>query len=41
MDLYKFSNFSLGGMAIVTDFYNTLEGYREWESDGEMETEDQ
>jgi hypothetical protein len=41
MDLFIFSNFSLGGMAIVTDLYSTLEGYREWESDREIQREDQ
>ena len=28
-------------MAIVTDLYSSLEGYREWESDREIEREDQ
>jgi len=29
MDLFKFSDFSLGGLAIVTDLYSSLEGQRE------------
>jgi len=31
----------LGGTAIVTDLYSSSEGYREWESDREIEREDQ
>jgi len=31
----------LGRMAIVADLYSSLEGYREWKSDGEIEREDQ
>ena len=41
IDLFKISNFSLGGMVIVTDLYSGLEGQRVWESDREIETEGQ
>ena len=45
MDLFKFSNFSFGwnGDCKLTDFYSSLEGYREWEGDSEIgrEREDQ
>jgi hypothetical protein len=38
-DLFKISNLVLGGEAIVTDLYSSLEGQRAWENDRWIETE--
>ena len=41
MDLFEFSNFSFGGMAIVTGLYSSLQRERKRRSDRERERENQ